>query len=672
MWKATLTKISGESGILCFPGDTGCKQTFPKDSSQLIASPPGGEVKSAADASMPNAYTWNGQLSSKVYGPWTVYNGVIASYWGIVNVNLSISFGASSQATMVATLLSDLNPNPIHIEPSATLNGNISLWVDILLGVASAGVSGQPYLTVGFPVDIISDTIQPSSTTICFGLNGEVWASMLWWEASFGPFEIFKTGACPALATSQNRLATTPPPSILPAPSLAADGYGHLLGTWIHNSSNTPGQNVGVMYYVYWDGASWSDGAPGIADPAFLISDPEVAFAGPGQAVAVFATNSLSATKPVTWSQVTGQVANQEIAYSVFDGQTWSAPAYLTNAVGPSGRVTLAGDPLHGQAMAAWVHDTTEVVHYKQWLIEYAVYHAQTGTWTPSGANRVAAFPSYGTVNAEPNVAFNSIGEAALIFVNQRVPDPTNLITSTTPFNDNSQRVTALYKWSPATQGWLSLMLNIPKGALMPSVAFDQTDRPIVAYSLYDKDRGGGPTGIGNNNLLGYAILSGTQWITQTHGTVHGVERPRIIPLKSNLAVILFRGFGAVNTPEFSGVPMAVTVNPLKPNQPLSKPGKLTTVAGWMYAGTQTGSPGLPGSLVTLGVHNLSNTPPAAALSPASLVPAMSAAGQRPFAGAADDVAVMNIPVQPDLSITAADIEVGDTVPVSGTRWPSR
>lgn len=74
-------------------------------------------MKSAADTSMPNAYTWNGQLSSKVYGPWTVYNGVIASYWGIVNVNLSISFGASS-ATMVATLLSDLNPNPIHIEPS--------------------------------------------------------------------------------------------------------------------------------------------------------------------------------------------------------------------------------------------------------------------------------------------------------------------------------------------------------------------------------------------------------------------------------------------------------------------------------------------------------------------------------------------------------------------------
>lgn len=57
-------------------------------------------------------------------------------------------------------------------------------------------------------------------------------------------------------------------------------------------------------------------------------------------------------------------------------------------------------------------------------------------------------FPSYGTVNAEPNVAFNSIGEAALIFVNQRVPDPTNLVTSTTPFNDNSQRVTALYKWN--------------------------------------------------------------------------------------------------------------------------------------------------------------------------------------------------------------------------------
>ena len=59
-------------------------------------------------------------------------------------------------------------------------------------------------------------------------------------------------------------------------------------------------------------------------------------------------------------------------------------------------------------------------------------------------------------------------------------------------------------------------MLIFPKGALMPSVALDLNDRPIVAYSLYDKDKGGGPTGIGNNNLLGYAVLSGTSGSPQT------------------------------------------------------------------------------------------------------------------------------------------------------------
>jgi hypothetical protein len=669
-WKATLTKISGESGILCFPGDTGCKQTFPKDSSQLVASPPGGIVKSAADASMPSVYTWGpGLLSSKSYGPWTVYNGVIASYWGIVNVNLSISFGASSQATMQATLLNDLRPNPIHIEPSATLNGNISLWVDILLGVASAGVSGQPYLTVGFPVDIISNTVGYADPTICFGLNGEVWASMLWWEASFGPFEIFKTGSCPGMANNLGIMAATPPPSTLPAPSLASDGYGHLLGTWIHNSSNTPGQNIGVMYYVYWDGATWSDGGPGIADPSFLMSDPEVAFAGPGKALAVFASNNytVTASKPVTWTDVVSQTSNQEIAYSVFNGLTWTKPVNLTSAVGPSGRVTLAGDPYHNQAMAAWVHDTSNTAGHKEWVIEYAVYNALTGAWPEKG---VAASPMYGNVLAEPNLAFNSIGEAALVFVNQKMVSASDTIT--TPFNDNVHRTVSAFKWSPSKQSWTSMMLSIPNGALMPSVAFDLNDKPIVAYSLYDKDKGGGPTGIGNNNLLGYAVLTGTKWITNTVGSVRGVERPRVIPLKADLAVILFRGFGAVNTPAFSGVPMAVTVNPLKPSQLPSKPGKLASSAGWMYAGTNTGGSGQAGQLVTLGVHNLVPLAAAATMSGASMVPAMSAAGGMvPFAGAAaDDVMLMNIPVQADLAITATDIEVGNTVPVSGTSVP--
>ena len=145
------------------------------------------------------------------------------------------------------------------------------------------------------------------------------------------------------------------------------------------------------------------------------------------------------------------------------------------------------------------------------------------------------------------------------------------------------------------------------------------------------------------------------------------MERPRIIPLKSDLAVILFRGFGEVNTPEFSGVPMAVTVNPMKPSQTPSKAGKLTNIAGWMYAGTKhrrqpgrlAGHPGRP---------QPGTIPPTATMSAASLVPAMSAAGGMvPFAGPADDVMLMNIPVQPDLSITATDIQVGNSVPVSGT-----
>ncbi len=666
-WKAT-AQIHGKSDVLCFPGDTKCMQNYAQP---LAMAPPSAAITAPESPSMPGKYTWNGQTSLNKYGPWTVYNGIIASYWGIVNVNLSISFGATSQALMEATFVSDLNPSPLKIIPQATLEGDISLWVDVLMGVATAGVSGKPYLTVAMPVDIVNTTVSYGGPDICFGLRGEVWASMLFWKATFGPFDIFQTGVCYGAAEALSAVISTPPPSTLPAPSLASDGYGHLLGTWIHNSSNNPQQNVGVMYYVYWDGASWSEGQPaGVNDASFLMTDPEVAFAGPGKAVAVFASNSPNATQPITWSQVMNQAGGQQIAYSIFNGSTWTAKTALTNGLGPSGRVTLAGDPFHGEAMAAWVHDVS-LPSKKNWIIENARFIASSGTWVGPSVVVTQSIP--GVLSAEPNLAYNSIGEAALVWVSQRGAGASSTIT--TPFNTNSTRTLGMLRWSPSAQSWnfMGGGANFPAGVLMPSVAFDVNDKPLVAYTIYDKDQGGANTGFGNNNLLGYGILTGTTWVTKTHGSVLGVERPRMIPLKADLAVILYRGFGAVHTPEFGGAPMAVTINPLKPADAPSSPGLLTKVPGWLFAGASTGAPGQTGSLAAMGLYNLSTQTPTATMSAASLMPAMNATGRSgtgPMSLSSDAVMLMNVPVNPDAAIQPADFQVGDSLPISGTVVP--
>jgi hypothetical protein len=433
----------------------------------------------------------------------------------------------------------------------------------------------------------------------------------------------------------------------------------------VHNGSNNPVQNQGVLYYVYWDGANWSEGAPAVTSTTFLLSEPEVAFAGPSTAVAVFASNNLSTTQPMTWAHsvqlpsIADQMANQQIAYSVWNGQTWSPKTNLTNSPnGPSGRVSLAGDPLHGQAMAVWVHDVS-LGGGKKWQVEYSVYRMATGQWSPPAP----IIPRVdGTIDAEPNVAFDSTGKAVATWVRQRGVSQTNNLVS--PFNNNDLRDLWVATWDPNTNIWTANPpTSLPTGALMPSAAFDSQNRLLLAYAINDKDRGGGPTGLGNNNKLGVAVFSQTNWIVKTVGDVQGVERPRIVSLGNDLAAVVFRGFGKVNTPEFSGAPMAVTVDLKKPGVHISKAAALTTGgAGWLLTAASSEANHEPVSLMTMAAHNLSSQSVSAAMSAATLHTVSDAPGDR--------VIALNIPVQPDLSIAVQDFYISETLPLSGTLVP--
>jgi len=676
-WTATVHQISGVANVMCMSVDPNCAHPFDL---LLTATPDHGIVESASAPSFPAHYDMVDctskpdcqprfhPLVAHQYGPWTVYNGVIASYWGIVNVNLSINFGIQTSATLDGGFAPDLTPN-FTIAPTAAFNGTISLWVDILLGVASAGVDGSATLSFSWPTSVDANGLHDPGIHTCLSLSGRVWVEMLLFDAELGPFDIWSTcwGVLNEMAADSpsGRLpfpltASTPPPSMMPAPSMAQDGFGHVLGTWVHNGSNDPAQNQGVLYYAYWDGASWSDGAPAVTSTTFLLSEPEVTFAGPGTALAVFASNDVSTTQPMTWTQVKAQTANQQIAYSVWNGQTWSPKTNLTNSSnGPSGRVSLAGDPLHGQAMAVWVHDVSNG-GLRMWQIEYSVYRVATGQWSPP---QVVAAREPRSIDAEPNVAFDSTGKAVATWVRQHGVSLADNLTS--PFNNNDQRELWVATWDPNTNLWTaSAPTALPKGALMPSAAFDSQNRLLLAYAINDKDRGGDPTGLGNNNKLGVAI-SQTNWITKTVGDVLGVERPRIIPLGNDLAAVVFRGFGKVNTPEFSGVPMAVTVDLNKPDVQVSKAAYLTNGgAGWMFAAVaaESGYQSQNQSLVTMGVYNLSDQSVSAAMSGATLRAVSDSPGDR--------VMALNIPVQPDLSIAVQDFYISETLPLSGTLVP--
>ncbi|MBP7688644.1 MAG: hypothetical protein KA765_12075, partial [Thermoflexales bacterium] len=442
-----------------------------------------------------------------------------------------------------------------------------------------------------------------------------------------------------------------------------------VLGAWVHDTSNHPQQNQGALYSVYFDGASWGAQTPVVDNASILVTDPAIAFAGYGKAVAVFAANSPNATQPVTWSQVSQQLATQTISYTVWNGSAWSAPAKLASGGGdPRGRVTLAGDPYHNRVLAAWVRDQSPDDTLKYWTLEYSWFNANTNTWSPVKA---LSTPMIGETDAEVSLAFDSTGKATAVWVRQGGVQSTP--TGDSPFNNNDLRHLVIATWNPATDVWTTDVQpdGLPTGALMPSIALDDQDRPMLAYALYLHDRDGvSNTGLGNNNYLGYAVKPASgDWAAHTVLSVRGVERPRVVMLPEQQAAIVYRGFGEPGTTEYNGVAMAAVVdlqfagNRADASQAITA-GLLTGGNSWMHDAValkpSQSSAGQP-SLITLGVYNLGGAAASARAAGANL---------RNVSLPGDEVLATQLPVLPDLSVAVEDIVFTQTLPLSGTLVP--
>ena len=148
------------------------------------------------------------------------------------------------------------------------------------------------------------------------------------------------------LSTQENLIASNVFPFAHPA--IAADGEVLLL--WVHDDTGKPLMQGEEMRYSVYDGSSWST-------PASITGDnlqdfaPQVAYDGSGHAVAVWERNKVVQSGSST---LDAAYANAfELAYAVWNGTSWSAPAYLTN------NNALDHDPLlaqgnDGQLLLVW------------------------------------------------------------------------------------------------------------------------------------------------------------------------------------------------------------------------------------------------------------------------------------------------------------------------------
>ena len=169
--------------------------------------------------------------------------------------------------------------------------------------------------------------------------------------ASYSVFHANEPRAGTSAAGSQATGRTTIASNIYPyaAPAIAVAGSQTLL-LWTHDDVSRPQMQGEEIVYTINSGSTWSAPA-GITADNLEDFAPQVAFDGFGHAVAVWERNKQVQT---TASQLDAAYAGAfEIAFAVWDGESWSAPAYLTsNAMLDHDPVLSAGH--NGKIMLAW------------------------------------------------------------------------------------------------------------------------------------------------------------------------------------------------------------------------------------------------------------------------------------------------------------------------------
>ena len=112
-------------------------------------------------------------------------------------------------------------------------------------------------------------------------------------------------------------------------PDLAAQGGNPIL-VWVHDDTSKDLMQGKEIYYTVYDNSTstWRDQA-GITNDTLLDFAPQVAYDENGNAVAVWLRNKNEQSLATQFNQA--YTNDFEIAYAVWDGNSWGETAYLTN-----------------------------------------------------------------------------------------------------------------------------------------------------------------------------------------------------------------------------------------------------------------------------------------------------------------------------------------------------
>ncbi len=561
-----------------------------------------------------------------------VYKGPLASFWGIVTINASLSVGLGGQVVIEGTLY-PFQPNlDATLRNKVTPSLTVSIWVDILLGVASAGADGN--VAMGFSMPLRLNTNDPAHPEViwmdtpCFSVKVTLsaWARVnliftkkTWNIGSYELVNYAKPAGCSALADAIRQAdpqAVLAPPRVLGSPALAASASGGMLAAYVADATPAAAQSTPMVTASFFDtnNKTWLPALP-VSDGLHNVQDPAVGFIGQAQipVVAWTQTNLTLAQEEAAGDDINSYTNQQEIYYALFNSNsnTWGTPLRLTNDALPDGRAAISGD-LSGATLAWTVNTAGALTNLRSLRIKVTDWDQQSNAWGPvyvlngNGAN--PAMNSQVSVTRSPNLK-------ALAFT----LDVDGDIKTNGDRHILAAREAA--NWGSAV---FDDMGTQPAGAESPSLALDQNSGQLrLAFVVRGKDGDGlSDTGIGNRAVLwtGQSNQNGA-WTYQMlgdQGSPVYAEKPNLLVDANGAVSVVFRRFGAAGS---NGLLGQLALAHLPAGGSFSNPGYLTDDASQHYQAAAALNPGLPG-LAILDVNRAALAPGASPLTADQLKPA--------------------------------------------------
>lgn len=297
-----------------------------------------------------------------------VYRGVLASFWGVVTVNAAVNIGLHGELLFRATIYPLEPAVDVTLTPALEPWLAISIWVDLLLGLASAGADATAGVRVALPTHFnTSDKRYIYFESPCVALRAvlSVWAriNLYFYEKTWnlGSWDLvkYKTDACGGYPDPEPP-APPRPPRLLGTPVMASGTDGRIAAAFIGdaNQGNTPIQPKVYVGVKEPDQKEWKyvTFVP-LTDGSHMVQDPALTFAHQFIIAAWTETNMSQAEEKAatTMEQI---LQRQEIRYSYalnYDPKrSWSTPGWITDDRVADGRPVLAGQLTDG-ATLAWV-----------------------------------------------------------------------------------------------------------------------------------------------------------------------------------------------------------------------------------------------------------------------------------------------------------------------------